>query len=132
MRYSVVHEGVPVGDVELAPGELVAGQLTPRPALDTLRETLHAGSEALLALGFFGAAAVGGQNGAEQALRAAADLRFDLFDARGELVPATFVNLIEAPDGGTVVLARLGHAHAEVPAPRVPTPRAERNEASEL
>ena len=117
-----------MGDVDLAPGELVAGQLVPRPALDPLRETLRAGSEALLALGFFDAVAVGRESDTASALRAAAKLRFDLFDVRGELVPATFVNLIEAPGGGTIVLARLGHAHAEVSASLVPTPRAEHSE----
>jgi hypothetical protein len=82
-----------------------------------VRETIRAGSNALLALGFFGAATPAGQNGAGEALRAAAALRFDLVDDRGELAPATFVNVIEAPAGGFVVLARFGHAHAAVPAP---------------
>ena len=114
MRFSVVHEGIPVGFVELASGELVAGQLTPLPALDPLRDTIRSGSNALLALGFFGAATAAGQNGAGASLRAAAALQFDLVDARGELSPATFVNVLEPPDGGLVVLARLGHAHATV------------------
>ena len=44
MQFSVVHAGVPVGFVELSSGELVAGQLTPLPALDPLRETIREGS----------------------------------------------------------------------------------------
>lgn len=123
MRFSVLHDGIPVGSVELAPGELVAGPLTPLPAIEPLRETIRAGSDALLALGFFGAATPAGQNGAGEALRAAAELRFDLVDDDGTLRPATFVNLLEAPDGGVVVLARFGHAHAIVTAPLTPSPR---------
>ena len=116
MQFSVMHEGIPVGFVELASGELVAGQLTPLPALDPLRDTIREGSNALLALGFFGAATPAGQNGAGASLRAAAALQFDLVDERGELNPSTFVNVLESPDGGLVVLARLGHAHATVAA----------------
>ena len=123
MRFSVLHEGIPVGFVELAPGELVAGHLTPLPALDPLRDTIRDGSDALLALGFFGAATAAGQNGAGASLRAAAALQFDLVDARGELSPSTFVNVLESPDGGLVVLARLGHAHAIVGAKMPAQPR---------
>jgi hypothetical protein len=121
VRFSVVHEGIPVGFVELGSGELVAGPLSPLPALDPLRDTIRDGSNALLALGFFGAATPAGQNGAGASLRAAAALRFDLFDERGDLSPATFVNVIEAPDGGVVVIARLAHAHAIVGA-KLPVP----------
>jgi hypothetical protein len=124
VQYAVMHEGVPVGYVDLAAGELVAGPLVPLPAFEALRPTVQAGSAALLAVGFFGAATPAGQNGAGAALHAAAVLQFDLVDVRGELVPATFVNLIEAPDGGLVVLARLAHAHARVPAVRPMPPRA--------
>jgi len=123
VRFSVLHEGIPVGVVELGSGELVAGQLTPLPALDPLRDTIRNGSNALLALGFFGAATAAGQNGAGASLRAAAALQFDLVDARGELSPSTFVNVLESPDGGLVVLARRGHAHAIVGATLPPTTR---------
>ena len=54
-------------------------------------------------------------------------VRFDLFDARGDLTSVTFVNLIEAPDGGVVVLARFGHAHAMVTAPLPPARRRDAN-----
>jgi hypothetical protein len=125
MRYSVMHNGIPVGFVELESGELVAGRLAPLPAIDSLRTTLRAGSEALLAFGFFGAATDAGRNGSGSALRAAAALRFDLYDDRDELVPTTFVNVIDAPDGGLVVLARFGHAHSAVGALVRPTPQAD-------
>lgn len=125
MRFSVIHNGIPIGGVELAVGELVAGQLAPLPMIDPLRETLRAGSNALLSLGFFGAATEAGSNGAGGALRAAAALQFELVDERGEVVPTTFVNVIDAPDGGLVVLARFGHAHASVGAAVQPKPRSD-------
>jgi hypothetical protein len=125
MQFHVVHHGVPVGYVELQPGELVAGTLTPMPALDAVRDTLRAGSEALLALGFFGAADTRRTQDVGKALSAAAALRFDLFDLHGELRPTTFVNLIESEDGRVVVLARFGHAHAPKSAPRIQPVRPE-------
>jgi hypothetical protein len=79
-----------------------------------LRDTIRNGSDALLALGFFGAATAAGLNGVGASLRAAAALQFELFDDRGDLTPTTFVNVLEPPDGGLVVLARLGHAHATI------------------
>ena len=126
MRYTVVHEGTPMGCVDLSAGELVAGPLTPMPTFDVLRPTVQAGSAALLALGFFGAALAEGKNGSAAALRAAAALQFDLVDDRGGLAPTTFVNLIEAPDGGVVVLACFRHAHASIPAVRHLVPRADK------
>jgi hypothetical protein len=123
MQFQVVHRGVPVGQVDLVPGDLVAGTLTPTPAIDALRDTLRAGSEALLAMGFFGASDATRTHPDGQALSAAAALRFDLFDSRGELTPTTFVNLIESQDGRVVVIARFGHAHATKPATRRESPR---------
>jgi hypothetical protein len=116
VRYSVNHEGVPVGFVELPEGELVAGALAPVVGLEAFRPTIRAGSDALLALGFFGAASGVALKGAGTALRAAADLRFDLVDVEGRVVHANFVNLIESPDGGVVVIARLRDTHAATPA----------------
>ena len=129
MRYAVMHKGVPIGHIDLTDGELVAAPLLALPAFEALRPTVHAGSVALLALGFFGAATAADHNGAEAALQAAAALQFDLVDLRGELVPATFVNVLEAPDGGLVVFARLGHAHARVPAIQPMAPRTDADAA---
>ena len=115
MRYSVVHKGVPVGTVQLEPGELVAGVLAPLPALGPLLGTIYAGSEALFDLGFLGFARPD-RRGSIDALRAAASLEFDLVDDRGHLESATFVNLIESPEDGIVVLARFSLAHGADPA----------------
>lgn len=123
MQYSVVHNGIPVGTVDLAAGDLVAGRLAPAAPLEPLRATIRAGSNALLVLGFFGAAPTAGQQDTPAALRAAAALRFDLLNEHGELAPTTFTNLIEAPSGSVVVLARFGYAHAPISALVPPPPR---------
>ena len=62
MRYTIMHQGVPVGHVDLPSGEIVAGQVKPLPALDPLRPVIEPGSAALLAVGFFGAAAAAGDH----------------------------------------------------------------------
>ena len=128
MRYTVLHRGVPLGFAELAPGELAAGTFVPLPTLASIRNTVRKGSQALLALGFFGAATEAGRNGVGDALRAAAALEFELMNEAGNLIPATFGNLIEAPDGGLVLLVRFGHAHSGVGAPLKPRERSEGNE----
>ena len=128
MRYTVLHRGVPIGFAELPPGELAAGPFAALPALAPLRDTVRRGSQALLALGFFGAATKAGQNGVGEALRKAADLEFELMNEAGRLIPATFVNLIEAPEGGLVLLARFGHAHSGVGAVRKPHAKADSGE----
>ena len=77
---------------------------------------IRAGSKALLHLGFFGAATQASMTDTAP-LAAAATLSFALVDPDGRAVPATFVNLIEARgDERVVVLARLSHAAAGVPA----------------
>ena len=123
MRYTLLHRGVPLGFAELTPGELAAGPFVALPTLGSIRDTVRKGSQALLALGFFGAAIEAGRNGVGEALRAAAALEFELLNEAGNLIPTTFVNLIEAPDGGLVVLARFGHAHSGVVAAMKPKAR---------
>lgn len=110
-----------MGTVQLEPGELVAGVLAPLPALGPLLGTIHAGSEALFDLGFLGFARPD-RRGSIDALRDAAALAFDLVDDRGHLDPATFVNLIQAPEGGIFVVARFSLAHGTVPARRTHNP----------
>jgi hypothetical protein len=81
----------------------------------------------LLQLGFFGAATQSAPLDTAS-LSAAAALSFELVDLNGRDVPATFINLIEAPgDKRVVVLARLSHAVAGVPA----SARARRASSSE-
>ena len=118
MRYTVLHHGVPIGTVELTDRELAAGTMAPTEAYQAVRPTIRSGSEALLQLGFFGAASQ--MPGADrESLSAAAALAFELTDLDGRDVPVTFLNLIEAPgDERVVVLARLSHAPAAVPAKR--------------
>jgi hypothetical protein len=118
MLCTVLHHGVPIGTVELGERELVAGTLAPTEAYSAIRSTIQAGSEALLQLGFFGAA-MQSPLGRPAGLAQAAALTFELVDRNGHDIPATFVNLIEAPgDARVVVLARLSHAPASVTAER--------------
>lgn len=122
-RYTVRHRGVPLGTVELEDRELSAGSMTPTASYASIQPVVREGSAALLRLGFFGAAMhmPGATDADDVPLRAAAELQFDLVDADQREVPATFVNLIEPPgDGRVVVLARLSHAHASVGAERKP------------
>lgn len=116
MLCTVLHHGVPIGTVELGDRELAAGTMSPTKGYAGIRPIIQAGSEALLQLGFFGAAAQT-RPADSTALAAAAALTFELADAEGRDVPATFVNLIEAPeDDRVVVLARRSHASAAVAA----------------
>jgi len=116
MRYTVKHHGVPIGAVELSERELSAGTLEAAPGYAAIRPVIQAGSETLLQLGFFGAS-THPLSTDTASLSAAAELSFELVDSEGRDVPATFVNLIEAPgDERVVVLARLSHAAAGIPA----------------
>lgn len=122
MRFTVRHQGVPVGVVDLVGQELSAGSMEPAPGYAAIQPIVRAGSTALLHLGFFGAATLGSTDNADvDRLHAAAGLRFELVDDDGRDIAATFVNLIEAPgDERVVVLARFGHAPAAVGARRRP------------
>ena len=127
MLYIVKHHGVPIGAVELTDRELSAGTLETGRGYAAIRPVIQAGSEALLQIGFFGAATHASPVDTAS-LAAAAALSFELVDPDGRDVPATFVNLIEAPgDERVVVLARFSHAAAGVPA----TPPASQGAAPE-
>lgn len=133
MMCTVLHHGVPVGALRLPEGELVSARLDPLPAYASIADVVRAGSGVLLAQGFFGAATAPAQPdpARERAVAAAAALAFELEDVEGRPVAADFVNLIEAPDGGVVAIARLRGAHAHVPAVERRAPRAEREQRAE-
>jgi hypothetical protein len=98
--------------------------MSPTDAYGSIRAIIQAGSNALLQIGFFGAASR--SDSVDPApLAAAAALSFELIDRDGNDVPVTFLNLIEAPgDERVVVLARLSHAPAAVAAKRGPARQA--------
>ena len=140
MRYTITHQGVPVGVVELVPdAELVAGAVAPLPAYDALRPTTRAASVALrnvvpvgprpLDPALFGRGEPGAElAAAQEALRRGAELgrALELRDPDGALVPADFVELTDWPGGDpeVAVLVRFRSAHAGVPAVRRSPPGA--------
>jgi hypothetical protein len=130
VRYTVVHEGVPVGAVELPEGRRWAGGLLePLPAFEALRPLFAAAAgrlaaTRLLALAAGEAPEVGDlPPDASEALRRAAALSFELRDAAGLPVAADVVRLADAGDRrGVIARAYFYHAGAPVPATLRPRP----------
>ena len=126
MWFTVLHAGIPVGAVDLAPTGLAAGRLVRVAAYRVIAARVRAASEALFAFGFYGPAISAipdiRRRQARTALRSGAALRLELAPlAPGRGMPTTFVNLIETPvDGQVVVIARFGGDSAPVPAPLPP------------
>ena len=122
MWFTVLHAGIPVGAVDLAPTGLAAGRLVRVTAYRAISARVRAASEALFAFGFYGPAASAipdiPRRQARMALRSGAALRLELAPlAPGRATATTFVNLIETPaDGQVVVIARFGDDSAPVPA----------------
>jgi hypothetical protein len=127
MRCVVVQRGVPIGETELAPGDLAIGVFAPRPAYEAIRPTIRSASESVWAIGFF----PGGTHGrvSAEALGNAARMHFDLVGEDGLAVAADWVNIVESPEPGAapVVIARLRHLHAPVGARIVPSPAVDRS-----
>jgi hypothetical protein len=128
MRLSSTHcivtfQGVPLGEVDVEPAELVIAELRPAPAYESIRPTIRAGSEALWALGFTGTPATGCVS--TEALGAAARLDLELRDANGGAVAADWINVIEWPeaDRRPTVMARIRHTPSADPATARVAPR---------
>ena len=136
MRYTITHQGVPVGTVDLEPsGDVAAGSVAPLPAYDALRPVARAATVALRNLAPIGPRPpdppLFGQRdpdpaaaAAQEALRRGADLgrSLELRDPTGALVPADFVELTDWPGGHpeVAVLVRFRGAHPGGPAVRRP------------
>ena len=126
MWFTVLHAGIPVGAVDLDPTGLAAGRLVRVAAYRVIAARVRAASEALFAFGFYGPAISAipdiRRRQARTALRSGAALRLELAPlAPGRTMSTTFVNLIETPaDGQVVVIARFGGDSAPVPAPLPP------------
>jgi hypothetical protein len=119
MWFTVQHDGVPVGTAHLPIAELAAGRLGRLPAYAAVQPIVRAATAVLLEVGLFGAALHPAENPSAEVARArralirAASLRFELLGEQGERVQAAFVNLLEAPaDGGVIVVAGFGEAFA--------------------
>ena len=122
MRYTVSHQGVPVGTVELAPGETVAGELSATPAYKSIQAVVRAASEVLWAQGFLAAGQPPTRIPDAAALSRAQSLPLELRDSRGGFVAADFVNIVERPGLGEppVAFVRFRHAPAAEPATQSP------------
>ena len=115
MRYWVHHQGVPLGTVDLADGDLVVADFEPSDAYLSVRGTIREASVALWSMGFFHPEGAQPRISVE-ALGRAAKLPFELRDSEGRLIPADFVNVVERPhtEDSPVVFARFRHAHSGV------------------
>ncbi|HEX8715414.1 MAG TPA: hypothetical protein VF722_00450 [Gemmatimonadaceae bacterium] len=120
-RYTVTHQGVPVGTVELEIGTRQGlGTLDPLDGYATVAPTLRAAARfggvarsALLVMPTDGSAPFP----ALPALQRAAALTFELRDERGGYVSATMIRLVELRTRpGVTVFVEFGEAGAEVTA----------------
>ena len=120
MQFTIVHQGVPIGVVELnEPGEYLVVPVVPLPAYEVLRTSVRAASIALADV----ALSAGTFPEAGSALRRGADLgrALELRDHAGSLVPTDFIELTDWPGGEPEVAAmlRIRGSHAVIGA-RVP------------
>ena len=121
MLFTVQCRGVPVGTVDLTITDLSAGRLVRMTGYESIAARVRAASQALLSHGLYGPPASVipdvERRRARAALRAAAALRLELVPLAGSSTPSTFVNLVEAPaDGHVVVIAGFRVEPAAVPA----------------
>lgn len=137
MRVIVMHNGSPLGSVDLMqpslaadePSAVAVGELRAGPGYDAVREVVRAASAELWRLGFLGeshyAPLFAATTPNPGALGRAADLPLELRDEHGIFVPADYINIIERPDlaGLPVVVARFRLAPGAVGAPVPPGPR---------
>lgn len=111
MWYTVLDNETPIGTVDLEPGALVAAVMLRLPAYEALAPVTRAATAALLELGLFGGALPAlPPYPAEllhqrRALTRAARLPLSLIDADGVVARTRFVNLLEAPADGRIVVA---------------------------
>ena len=128
MRYTVLHDGVPIGTAALIPRSgMVAGDFAPLPAYAAVRDVIRDATHVLWEVGLFGVP--GDADRSRDAVRAAdtlaqaAALRLELRDATGQPVPTAFVNVLEMPsrEPELTAVVRFEDAHAPVGA-RLPRP----------
>lgn len=130
MWYTVQHGAISLGTVELPVGVLAAARLEPARGYATVEPTVRRATSAFLHVGVFGAAAPllpsmsASERDLRQAMARAARLDFTLVGADGARAHTSFVNLLESPlDGGVVVLASFVSAFAPIGSPSGPSRR---------
>ena len=129
MWYTVLHDETPIGSVDLEAGALVAAAMLRLPAYEALASVTRAATAALLELGLFGGSLPpippfpAGLLRSRRALARAARLHLSLTDSDGDVALTRFVNLLEAPaDGRVIVVAGFGESDASVAARMVVPP----------
>ena len=129
MLFAVHCGGVPIGTVDLPVASLCAGRLVRSHGYDGIAGRVRAASDALFSFGVYGPRVSvvpdDERRRARAALRSAAALRLELIPFTGHSIPATFLNLVEAPlDRQVVVIARFREEPARAPAVVEKTPLA--------
>jgi hypothetical protein len=110
MWYTLLHNETTIGTVDLEPGALVAAVMLRLPAYEALAPVTRAATAALLQLGLFGGAMpaippyTAGLLRRRHALTRAARLSLSLIDGEGAVARTRFVNLLEAPADGRIVV----------------------------
>ena len=122
MRYTISHQGVPIGEAELDLGpEVTVGAVRPLPGYAVVQPVVRAATDALRGLGYLGPASEPVSDAAGRAaLARGATLgrALELRDARGALAAADYVELMDWPGTEPEVTAwvRAREAPAGVPA----------------
>jgi len=125
MPYTIWHEELVLGTVDLPRGLLVASRLRPSAGYRAIADMVQRATVAFLHLGLF----YGNTNSDAQpidvhrwseAIDQVSRLRFTLTDAQGDTVATHFVNLLEGPAAdGVIVLVSRKDSAAETPAMRL-------------
>lgn len=108
----IVHlNGVPIGAMSFAGGDVVIAKLEVAPAFDAWAAEIRSSSEPLWRLGFLQPK---GEHVIIDALAPSADHAFELRDTSGRSLAVDFVNVVASPRVGeppvAVVYRRLAHA----------------------
>jgi hypothetical protein len=137
VRYTISHQGVPIGSAELTLGDAITiGAVTPLAAYEAIRPLVRDATAALRAIGFPEPSEDAAPIDDPTVLARAAALgrALELRDERGTVVTTDFVELMEqvAPDGSSpIVWVRSRHAAAALPAVQTPTVSADGNAATQ-
>ena len=123
MKYTIEHQGVPVGTVELkAQSEVAAADVEPLAGYATIEPVVRAATTALRNLGFRGAVAHVASNASESTvLRDAATLgrQLELRDGRGAAVAVDFIDITDWSEREREIVAfvtfRDASAHVSTP-----------------
>jgi hypothetical protein len=128
MWYTVLHDEAVVGVADLPIAGIAAAIMEPRPAYEAIRATTRAATVGLLEAGLFGGVlpAVPPFPGEvlrlRRAMARAARLSLTLVAPTGAVADASFVNLLEAPEDGRVIVVAGFHSVRALVGARIQEP----------